>query len=492
LIIVGFALWRVLAQWLLDLPLFVDEAQYWYWAQHLDWGYYSKPPGIALIIALTTGICGDSEFCSRAGTLIVHPLTALTLYWLSVHFSDRRTALWAAVAYLSLPLVAASSLVISTDVLLLLFWAIALVGFRKALHDNHYHWWLLTALVSGLGLLTKYTMGVFALSALLFLLMTGRGRMLLNPRLIIAVLIAFSIWLPNLWWNFHHDFITFQHTSDIAHHERAGMRWDELTAFIGAQFGVFGVVFFPLLLWSSYASLRQWLTTPEVNPQQENRLYLVIFTWVFLLVISLQALLGGANANWAAPAVVAGVVLVTWHCLESGRRRLLGIAIVLNLLLSAVLYHYPQALQGFGVQLSRNHDVYARMRGWDTLGTQFEDRLRQFPEAAVLAASRKELALLYYYARPSALASWNPDGGIRHHFDLGSTLTLPTIAGSGDETLDGHSAKLHPGGYLWVLKPDAESNPADYFKRIQRLEDIHVRTHHDKEIRYRVFYVQGR
>ena len=29
----------------------VDEAQYWDWSRHLQWGYWSKPPGIAAVIA---------------------------------------------------------------------------------------------------------------------------------------------------------------------------------------------------------------------------------------------------------------------------------------------------------------------------------------------------------------------------------------------------------------------------------------------------------
>ena len=41
------------------ITLYVDEAQYWTWAQALDWGYFSKPPGIAALIALSTTLFGD-------------------------------------------------------------------------------------------------------------------------------------------------------------------------------------------------------------------------------------------------------------------------------------------------------------------------------------------------------------------------------------------------------------------------------------------------
>src|SRR3954469_18637142 len=33
------------------IELSQDEAHYWEWSRHLDYGYYSKPPGIAWVIA---------------------------------------------------------------------------------------------------------------------------------------------------------------------------------------------------------------------------------------------------------------------------------------------------------------------------------------------------------------------------------------------------------------------------------------------------------
>src|SRR5690242_6829378 len=43
------------------LELDFEEAQYWHWAQQLAWGYYSKPPLVAWLIAATTALFGDGE-----------------------------------------------------------------------------------------------------------------------------------------------------------------------------------------------------------------------------------------------------------------------------------------------------------------------------------------------------------------------------------------------------------------------------------------------
>ena len=51
--------------WLCPYDLIEDEAQYWLWAQHLDWSYYSKGPGVAWAIGLSTWLFGDAEWAVR-------------------------------------------------------------------------------------------------------------------------------------------------------------------------------------------------------------------------------------------------------------------------------------------------------------------------------------------------------------------------------------------------------------------------------------------
>ena len=52
--------------------LFFDEAQYWAWGQEPAFGYYTKPPLIAWIIGATTSLCGDTPFCVRLPSPLMH------------------------------------------------------------------------------------------------------------------------------------------------------------------------------------------------------------------------------------------------------------------------------------------------------------------------------------------------------------------------------------------------------------------------------------
>lgn len=62
-----------LNQYLGTYDLMFDEAQYWFWAKHPAWGYYSKPPVIAWLIAASTAVFGDGNF----GVKMLSPLLAL-------------------------------------------------------------------------------------------------------------------------------------------------------------------------------------------------------------------------------------------------------------------------------------------------------------------------------------------------------------------------------------------------------------------------------
>ncbi|MEM6897426.1 MAG: glycosyl transferase, partial [Pseudomonadota bacterium] len=66
-------LWRVAMLWANRTDLFVDEAQYWAWGQHLDWGYFSKPPLIGWVIRAVTDVLGsDAAPVVRLAAPLLH------------------------------------------------------------------------------------------------------------------------------------------------------------------------------------------------------------------------------------------------------------------------------------------------------------------------------------------------------------------------------------------------------------------------------------
>ena len=73
-----------------------DEAQYWAWSRHLAFGYFTKPPLIAWLIAGTTAVCGNGEACVRVSSPLLHGATAVVIFFLARRLYDARVGVWSA------------------------------------------------------------------------------------------------------------------------------------------------------------------------------------------------------------------------------------------------------------------------------------------------------------------------------------------------------------------------------------------------------------
>jgi len=125
-LIAAMLIFRVGALLVSPLGLHGDEAQYWAWSKELDWGYFTKPPLIAWTIWVTTSLFGDAEWAVRLSSPVLHSVTAFVIFRTARFAFDSKTGFWAAVIYLLMPALWLSSGIVSTDVPLLLCWALAL------------------------------------------------------------------------------------------------------------------------------------------------------------------------------------------------------------------------------------------------------------------------------------------------------------------------------------------------------------------------------
>ncbi|MEZ5774960.1 MAG: glycosyltransferase family 39 protein [Hyphomicrobiaceae bacterium] len=403
--------------------LFFDEAQYWSWAQNPAAGYYSKPPLIAWLIAGTTWVCGTGEACIRLSSPVLHIATAGIVYLIGEHLYDRRVGFWSALVYATLPAVSLSSGIVSTDVPLLLFWALALLFFLRLTDGGSLANAFMLGLALGLGLLAKYAMAFFVpLAALALLADRDRARRMgvLSP--LIALAVAALVASPNLLWNLENGFATFSHTADNAKWTGSLVHPLKLLEFIGAQFGVFGPILFAALLVLSWRLVRH-----DGQGRGDERT-LLAFSLPVLVVIAIQAFVSRAHANWAAVAYVSATVLVTAEMFRGADRRWFATSFAINAAL-ALLIGVLVLTAGRGM-LPAGAEPFSRMLGWRETADETRRRVDNAdydrdPFGTILVDDRGTLAeLLYYYAdSPLTIAAWREGEVAKDHYELTRPFT---------------------------------------------------------------------
>src|SRR6202163_3869102 len=167
LIIIGATVIRLVGLELSTVDLFFDEAQYWSWSRELAFGYFSKPPMLAWLIAAAGHVCGTSEACIRAPAPLIFLGTSLLAYAIGRTLYDSRTGFWAAMLTALGTGTVFSARIISTDVPMVLFWALALLAYARLLQKVDWRWAIVLGVAIGAGLLAKYAMIYFLAGMLL-------------------------------------------------------------------------------------------------------------------------------------------------------------------------------------------------------------------------------------------------------------------------------------------------------------------------------------
>ncbi|MFM9881094.1 MAG: ArnT family glycosyltransferase [Burkholderiaceae bacterium] len=410
------------------ISLFVDEAYYWSWSRELAWGYFSKPPGVGWLVYASNALFGTNVLGTKGLSMLLYPLTAGMIFLLGRDLYGPRVGAVAALVFISSFMVGLLGLFVSTDSLLLFFWASAAWCWWRGLHRARMAWWLAAGLALGLGLLSKYTMAAFAATALWTLwsnyhlakVNTAPGAIHFadfGPRPAwqtagpwLAALIALALFAPHIAWNLNHGSPTLRHTAEITTLAKQAGGAASLAEFWAGQLLLLG----PLPLLVALAAAVQagrwvWLrrsgaatgpngAAPPEPAAAAGRLsptaYLLALALPLLAVTTLQALRSRANINWGAPAYIAiALLFAAWVCGQlhlraqragparavadgvasgsaNGRAsglahpRWLAATVALNLLLAVLVCHAKDLAALMGRELPAKADVFVRMRGW--------------------------------------------------------------------------------------------------------------------------------
>lgn len=453
------------------VDLFFDESQYWSWSRELAFGYFSKPPLLAWIIATSSAVCGDGEACVRAASPLLYFGTSLAIYAIADELYDARTAFWSALAFTLLPGVVFSTRIISTDVPLLLCWALALLAWVKLLRAPDWRWALVLGVAFGAGMLAKYAMAYFLAGIVILALFDPPSRAVLSRRQTWAALaLALVILSPNVLWNMMNGFVTLRHTGDNI--QGSGLKFSPRGAleFLGTQFGVVG----PLLFGGLLVAFVRFRNSAAIT--RADRLMLA-FALPSLAAVTGLGFFRNVNANWAAAAFVSATIVVVAIWVREGWMRVLGVTLAIGLVAQVALLTGDVIAYQAGIpQLGDKGDLYRRTLGWRGLGETVARKARETNVRTVAADGRHELASLVYYLRDTKLPVRSWPGGDRpdNQFDMTSAL-------------DGTAAEP----ILFITTCPFDERIAKVFPQMKPLGEMTIRSGPTSQRVYRTFLLSG-
>jgi 4-amino-4-deoxy-L-arabinose transferase-like glycosyltransferase len=383
------------------LELVGDEAYYWLWSRHPDYCYLDKGPVIAWFISAGTALFGQTVFGIRFFATLLALGTGIGIFFLARQLFSERVAFWSVLLAAVTPLFAVGATLMTIDTVYIFFWTLAALTFWHAKDQTRLGWWLLTGVLVGFSMLSKYTGAIELLSFVGFCAWHPPSRSHFRRATLPAMLLVVVLFLiPVIVWNWQHGFPT---SHFLVHRgaldERMRLRPFEVLSFLGQQAGVISPVLFLGLLaavcWPRFAP------TPRVQTGYLLALFLPLF--LVYLFLSFQK---ASQANWAAASYVSGLILLAAKWCEADRiypwaRWVILIGLVIALLETALLHetswlHLPGRL-----------DPVDRARGSRDLAAQV-NALQTSSGARVVIANKYMIAALLSFYLPGQPDTFMP------------------------------------------------------------------------------------
>jgi hypothetical protein len=196
-----------------------DELQFLSDARHLDWGFVPYPPFTPFIEHIALALFGVSIVGLRLTAVVAQFAVVILAGLMTKELGGSRLAqITAALAVGFSPLPIFEGHEFQYTSFDLLWWVLAAYFIVRVLKSGDPRWWIAVGAVLGLGLETKYAIVFYIAGILTGLIFTPARRFLMTGWFWAGVALAFLIFLPNLIWLAHHNWISYTFLQHI--HQR--------------------------------------------------------------------------------------------------------------------------------------------------------------------------------------------------------------------------------------------------------------------------------
>ena len=365
-----------------------DELYFMVAGQHLDWGYVDQPPLTPLLARISTEVFGNTPMGLRVVSTIASAITVVVVALIAREFgSSRQGQVLAAIcAAVSGFLIGVGHLV-STATYDLLAWMLIALFAIKLLRTNDGRWWLALGLTTGIALENKFLVVLPVGALLVSLVIVGPRQVLRSWWLPAGVALAGIVALPNVLWQFQHDWPQLTVAGGISEDDGTENR----IMFVPLQI----LQLSPFLVPVWIAGFRRMWRMPWARS--------VALAYPLLCVV---VLIVGGKSYYALPLLL---VLVAAGCesVLAWRRSLVVGGLVLTALTSALftLPVLPASAVDFVIPVNKEQ---GEQIGWPELTTAVADVWNRIP------AGQRGSATIFAgnYGEAGALRRFGPSHGL--------------------------------------------------------------------------------
>ncbi len=380
------------------IPITPQEAYYWYYSLHPDFSYFDHPPAAAYSIWLGVKLFGNTSFGVKFMATVWSALTMFVLYLTAKDFvlrqaktgnAEKQSAL-AVALYLLTIFGHLYAVTLVPDTPLLFFWILTVYFVQKILITENRNYWFAAGVSLGFALISKYTAVVLLGSIFFFFLFSKKYRReLLTFYPYAAVVLAFAVFSPVIYWNAEHNWASFLFQSvNRAEHDTHPIQTKYIIQLFFSQLFMLTPLVFVLFSGSLVRIIKKW---------RENEKFHLFF-WSSAVIIggfTLVSLTSLVKMNWLLPGYLAlliiAAVMFENNLTEQSRATKTGIAFSVFLIVTAYsLMLVPNVPLGEGNTWS----------GWQDAAQKIKKIQKEKGGAAkcfLFANSYKSASLLKFY-----------------------------------------------------------------------------------------------
>jgi 4-amino-4-deoxy-L-arabinose transferase-like glycosyltransferase len=380
-----------------------DELDFIMNARQLDWGYVSYPPITPFFARIGLILFGESLRGLRVLPAIAQGVVMILAGLMARDMGGKRNAqILAAFAVFIAPVSLFGGTVIMYFAFDYLWWVLVAFFLVRLLATDDPRYWLGIGAGIGLGMMTKYTMGFFVAGLVPAVLITPARKYLRSKWLYLGAALAIIIFLPNLIWQYQHNFIAFDYLSSI--HAR-DVQWGRADEFLPEQ----------LYLTTNPLSLPLWTVGLSLCLFAASMKRFRVLGWMFIVTFVLF-LVNKGRGYYTGPSYVmllaAGCVwFESWFERLGGKKRQLGYSLlwttqVLGSLLGIILMKPIAPINSplWDFTTGITDDLFTEMIGWQDMTAQVAGIYQSIPadekpRTVILAGNYGEAGALDLYGK---------------------------------------------------------------------------------------------